>query len=294
MLPDQRDLFIFHKVALLESFTKAAENLNVSKGYISKVIARLEDQLQSKLIQRSTRQFVLTDRGEQLFITTVLMQEELSKGLEKLQVLSGVPKGKLKISAPPALTEKVLAPIISEFVEKYPEVKIDLNLETEYVDVISGGYDLIIRNGLLDDAGFIARKLLDVKVTLVSSPLLFEKYTLPQIPEDLENLPCITYGAADKVMWQFSQGKQKVSVAVNSKLTCNLSSLLKTCMLNGTGITTMPYFMVKEEIEQKKIIELLPKWEIPSTPLYLVYPSRQYMPLKTRSFMEHLISKFKI
>ncbi len=286
MRPDQRDLLVFHAVALQMNFTKAAESLNVSKGHVSKSISRLESQLKLKLFQRSTRRLVLTDAGERLLETTKEMQATLLDGLEALQGISGDPIGTLKVSAPPGLGEAVLAPMFAMFMQKYPEVNIDLVLESRLIDLIAEGYDVIFRSAELNDSSLVARKLLDVDYCLVAAPEIFSNYPEPSHPEDLKELPCIAYKTPGKLVWEFKQAKKNTHVDINPQLTCNLSSFLKTSVLNGAGVTVMPIFMVEDEIAEKKLRVLLPEWQLKSFQVYLVYPSRQHIPLKLRCFID--------
>ena len=293
MDPDQRDLLNFHHVALHGSFTKAADSLQVSKSHISKSISRLEQQLQKKILQRSTRQLVLTEAGEQLFATTTMMQATLTQGLEKLQVLAGKPKGKLKISAPPAFAVEVLAPLLVKFMQAYPDVTIELDLASKLVDIISGGYDLVFRSALLKDSNLIARKLFDCDDILVASPTLFNQHQMPVLPQDLERLPCIAYQASgsSKINWQLKKNNQNRVVNLTPVLTCNLMAMLKKCALNGAGVARLPLFMVKDELQQKQLYRVLPEWNLSGAALYMVYPSREYLPLKTRCFIDFVSAK---
>lgn len=287
---DQRDLLIFHQVALSHSFTKAADVLLVSKGHVSKAISRLEQQLEKKLFQRSTRQLVLTDAGEQLFATTLEMQAALARGLETLQILGDEPRGILRITAPPALAEAILAPAFVAFRQQYPGVMIELNLESRLVDPIAEGYDVVFRSARLEDSNLIARKLMDIESKLVASSSFLKRYDRLKTPQDLTEIPCVAYRAQPKVTWNFKKSNKRMLVDISPVLTSNLLSFLKASVLNGMGVALLPSFMMQEEIKQKRLVAVLPEWELPSAPLYVVYPSRDYMPFKVKCFISFLKS----
>ncbi|OGO93050.1 MAG: hypothetical protein A3F41_04130 [Coxiella sp. RIFCSPHIGHO2_12_FULL_44_14] len=288
MQPDQRDLLVFHQVALNQSFTKAAVVLAVSKGYVSRVIRRLEHQLEKKLLQRSTRQLVLTDAGEQLFSTTQAMQATLEKGLEALQTASQIPKGLLRISAPPAFAEVLLAPIFAAFQQQYPAVIIEIDLQSRLVDPIAAGYDLIFRSARLSDSNLIARKLFDIENVFLATPEFLQQHHPLKIPQDLKKVPCVAYGFHSETTWHFSRAKQQETVTLTPVLKSNLLSFLKECALNHLGVVALPLFMVKKELAEQRLHILLPEWQLSSAPLYMVYPSREYLPFKVKCLIEFL------
>lgn len=293
MAIDQRDLFNFYTVVCQRSFNQAANHLGVSKGYISKSIKRLEQQIANKLIHRSARHWQLTAAGEQLFQTAQSMQLSLGQGLEQLQIINQSPSGCLKISAPPAVAETILAPIFSTFLTKNPNITIDMHLDTKLVDIISGGYDLVFRGSRLEDSNLIARKLFDVEHRLVASPNFFKHHLAPCDPTDLENLPCIGYLVDGRVIWNFTQSHKNRQVTITPKLTSNLSSMLKQCAIQGAGITRLLSFMATDALKSKQLIEVLPDWQCSKLPLYVVYPSREFLPFKTKALLEYLIEHFK-
>ena len=285
---DQRDLENFYYVVTTNSFTAAAAALGVSKGYISKSIAKLEQELQLKLFNRSTRQLLLTTAGERLFATVADMQQQLQSGLDNLQQLTGEPIGELKISAPPALSECLLAPMLTKFQQKYPQVTIDISLQSKVVDVIAGGYDLVFRGAKLDESNLIARKIFAIKNVLVASKDFVQQYGLPAKVEELNDFHVLAYKSSGKIIWQFKQQNKVVNLNVEPKFVTNLSTMLKAMVISGCGITSLPDFTVTEEIKQNKLVYVLPEWEQVQQTLYVLYPSREYMPLKTKCMLDFI------
>ncbi len=291
MAPDQRDLMVFHQVALLGSFTKAAENQNVSKGYISKAVRRLEEQLGKKLFQRTTRHLVLTTAGEQLLTTTTAMNEVLQKGLSELQALGGEPRGQLRIAAPPAFGVSVLAPLIAEFQQQYPHVSLQMELDSKLVDIIAGGYDVVFRSAKLDDSSLIARSIGRFASAIVATPKFVKENHLSKVnsPDELEGVACLAYRGSKA--WHFELEGVIKDIAINPIVTSNLLSFLKVSVLNHMGVGLFPYFMVEKEIKEKKLLTILPRWSSVKSPLYLVYPSRDYIPMKAKCFIDFVTQR---
>ncbi len=287
---DQHDLVNFYHVVCQQSFTKAAEYLGVSKGYISKSIQRLEMQLKQSLIQRTTRKFSLTPAGETLFTTATQMQQTLQSGLENLQVLNRSPHGLIKVSASPAVANQFLAPLFAAFMQKFPNITINIDIDTTLVDIIGKQYDVVFRSARLEDSNLVARKLFDIKNIVVASPTLLKHYPKPTTPEDLLNFPCMGYSINGRITWHFQRQRQKSVINIEPKLVSNHSAFLKQCALNGGGIAAIQSLLVFNEIEQHKLIQLLPEWQLRSTPLYMIYPSRQFLPLKTRSLIDFILA----
>ncbi len=290
---DQRDLFNFYTAVKHRSFSAAAQALGVSKGYISKSIKRLESQVANKLIHRSARQWQLTAAGNELFTTAQSMQASLDHGLEQLQIINNTPSGCIKISAPPAVAESLLAPLLSRFMHQHPSISIDMHLDTALVDIVSGGFDLVFRGARLEDSNLIARKLVDIEHVLVASPDFLKQHGTPKIPTDLEQLPCMGYPVEGRIIWPLRQARKSARINIEPALASNQSSLLKQCALQGAGITKLLSFMVTEELRAKTLIPVLNDWQLDTLPLYAVYPSREFLPLKTKALLNYITSNIK-
>lgn len=286
---DQRDLFNFYHTVCEQSFTKAAEHLGVSKGYISKSIHRLERQLKQKLLQRTTRKITLTPAGEELFTTAKSMQTTLENGLEALQALNQSPHGLIKVSASPAVANCFLAPLFASFLNAYPNITIDMDIDTTFVDIIGNQYDLVFRSARLADSNLVAKRMFDIDNVLVASPAFFKQHQMPTRPEDLEKLPCLAYPVNGRAIWRFQHQRHKSVINIEPKLICNQSAFLRECAINAGGIAAIQSLLIDNEIKQGKLIRVLPDWKLRSTPLYMLYPSREFLPLKTRSLIDFIV-----
>jgi DNA-binding transcriptional LysR family regulator len=289
MAIDQQDYYNFYNVARYLSFTKAAQALNRSKSYISKSISSLEVQLQTKLIQRTTNNLTLTQAGERLFQTVTAMQVTLESGLESLQTINQVPMGRLNISAPPALAESVLAPALALFSKKYPHITMQINCESRLVHVIDDGFDIIFRSAILEDANFIARPLLSCGYSCVANIAAKEKISHLKHPNDLTTLPCFAYGKSGVAQWTFEKEQETITVPLQPIFYSNLSSMIKSFLMLSEGIAVLPNFVVQEDLKEGRLLPVLPTWDMMESPVYMVYPSRHYMPLKLKCFIDFML-----
>jgi DNA-binding transcriptional LysR family regulator len=286
---DQHDLYIFHQVALNQSFTQAAQALGMSKSHMSKAVRRLEEQLHYRLFQRSTRHMVLTPEGEALFQTTSRMQQHLQKGLDSIGRLHQSPSGKIRIAAPPAWGQIVLPSLLANFMQKYPDITIELTLESHFSDVIGGEYDLVFRNALLSDSSLIARHLVDLETVLVASPQTIEAVGAPSVPNDLKSIPSCMYSGRRIARWKIRKGDQQALVEIKPVMRCNQITAIKETVLHGLGMAALPKFMVLDDIASGKLVHLLPDWALPTSPFYILYPTRDFLPYKTQCFIDFML-----
>lgn len=285
---DQNDLLIFNKVVFHRHFSKAAEELKISKSLVSKAIQRLETQLAKKLIHRSTRQMSLTHEGEHLFKTTQLMQVVLKQGLEDLQVFNQVPEGLIKISLPSALGEEILMPRLQAFMKKYPRIKIHATTESDLVEIPNEKYDVIFRSAEVGDAHFVARKIMNIHYDLVATPEFIQQYGNPLVPEDLKALPVVAYCPFPReIIWQFQHAHLASSiVTLEPFFTSNSLAMLKKSILSGEALGILPDFLSTNLLVNKKLVGLLEGWQLPAMPLYLIYPTSRYLPLRIKKLIE--------
>ena len=284
------DLEIFHTVANLGSFTKAAEALGHSKAHVSRRISALEAQLNVKLLNRTTRALHLTEAGQLCLALAHNVATTVDHGLEQLDTLRQHPHGRLKISIPPAFGEHVLAPLWPQFLQAYPDILLDIHHNTHLVDVIGEGFDLVLRRAVLPDSSLIARKLCEPKQLLVASPTYLKKHGNITSTEDLRHHQCINYSGQPNGHWRVIDHRlcQEIAVPINTILTTDSVNTVLDLVLAGCGISVLPNFMVEPLIQQDKLIHCLAHTDAISHPVYIVYPSREHLPLKTQVLIEFL------
>ncbi|HEV2613137.1 MAG TPA: LysR family transcriptional regulator [Gammaproteobacteria bacterium] len=284
MLLDEME--IFYTVIELGSFAKAADKLGVSKSHISKKIDLLEKHLHAKLITRTTRKLSLTEAGDNFYQQCAKVIEEATKGYAIIHELRGKPAGTLRISAPPAYGIYVLPRIIHNYLSHYPDVKIEVNLSNDYIDLVKQGYDLALRSGKLESSSLIAQKILSVENIICASPSYLKKYGTPEHPNDLETHNFAVYEAAKKSReLVFTKNTHAVTVVINGKIIANQIELSKKLVLESACIASLPKFMVEAEIAAGTIIHCLKDYHLPKSDLYAVYPEREFLPPKVREFI---------
>ena len=187
------DMILFARLVELKSFTAVADELTLSRSLVSKRINRLEDDLGVQLLNRSTRQLEITEAGRTLYQYCSQLAETVNDAKNAVSEIRGNPKGNLHINAPVTFGQTILPPAIVRFLDAYPDVKISLNLSDQFIDVIEGGFDIVIRIGTLKDSALRARKIGSTALHVYAHKSYLEKYGTPKVPADLQEHNCLAY-----------------------------------------------------------------------------------------------------
>lgn len=290
MLLDEMEIFYY--VAEYKSFSKAARQLSVSKSFISKKISKLEQALKVHLISRSTRTLSLTEAGENFYRYCEKIVKERDDAFSMLHELKGKPSGVLKLSVPPALGLNLLSSILPGFLQRYPEVSIDIQLENRVVDVLEEGYDLVLRSAAsLTSSNLIAQRIFSIKNILCATKKYLQLHGIPSTASDLEKHNVATYRYRDLKNAGhliLTKNTYEYDVAVRGNFMSNHLDLIKQMVLNDVCIAVLPEFMVAHEIDQKKLIPCLTAYQLPENPFYAIYPERKFMLPKLKYFLEEL------
>lgn len=282
-------MVIFVEVVNGGSFTQAALTSGHSTSYISKEINKLESRLGVRLMHRTTRSLRLTPEGEVYFQQC---QQIIDDAEQAHNILSGgqaQPKGTLRISCPTSFAMARMQTIFSDFINLYPKVNLELDLNNRKVDMIAEGFDILIRaSRQLDDSSLISRKVYSSEGILVASPSYLEKHGRPTKPAELSQHQAITYSHSKQPnLWQFTDQQGQIeSVLVNSRVQTNSSELEVSLCVAGHGVMLMPRFNFNGELECGDLVELLTEYQRPEINVYVVYPSRKHMSAKVRSFID--------
>lgn len=290
---DHQHLYYFYWVATLKNFTQAAKKNRCSKSHISKAISQLESDLKTKLFQRTTRHIELTESGEHLLTVVSKLFKDLDEGLDTLQTLTNKPAGHIRLSAPPALAKSMLAPLIAAFIKHYPDISIHCDCESTVVDLVKDNYDLAFRNTKLPDSTDIARHLTDIQFVCVASHTCASVIKKIKRPHDIEDYAIFAYNMPGGIEWLFEKDGCKEHVHLNPSFTSNLSMMILATLQSSKGIAILPDFLIQDELNNKSITQVLPQWTLRKNPLYLVYPSKEFMPLKTRVLINFIVDWFK-
>lgn len=284
---DLDDVRIFTKVAELGSFTRAAQILDLPKSTVSRRVAELEEKLDTRLLQRTTRKLTLTHAGQLYFARTSRAIVDLEQAERALQEMQSEPRGVLRITTPSDMSG-LLVQLIKEFQVRYPLVEIVVLSTGRRVDLVAEGYDLALRAAeRLSDSSLLSKKLLDSRLGLFASPEYVKKHGSPQTVAELSGHDCLIFGTEGlKSTWTLSGPTGTEEVAVRGKIASNDFSFLLGACVSGMGVGFLPIFRPSRLVESGHLIELLPGYRNLHGALYAVYPSARHLSANVRAFID--------
>jgi DNA-binding transcriptional LysR family regulator len=286
---DLNSLVIFAQVAESNSFVRAARRLEMPASTVSRRVAELEKELGVRLIERSTRSLRLTDVGSEL-LEHAQRTAELSEAVCNIASNhSASVSGNLRISAPPTISDSVVAPLIIRFQQSYPDVRIQVFTTERIVPQIAEGIDLAFRVGELEDSSLVVRRLLTYRHQLVASPSYLKAHKAPKRPSDLlqHRLLAFSFWTLQN-SWSFSHAGSKKQVSINFQphLSINEYAGLAVALLAGAGIGELPPIVQPDLLRQGRLVEVMPKWHLRVFNLSLVHLSKRYVPRAVRVFKD--------
>lgn len=271
------------------SFAAAAAGLRISRAMASKHVSDLEAELGVKLINRTTRRLSLTEAGHRLTASSRAMLEMLDQAEQDIVSARGVPRGTLRINAPTTFGIRHLGPIVSSFLETYPEVCVDLTLDDRVVDIVEQGYDLAIRIRRLEDSSLMARLLTPAHMVLCAAPSYLQRHGAPAGPRDLEQHSCLVYDyLARHGTWSLEQDGRREDVRIGGRLHSNNGDVLMQAAIDGHGIALLPTFMAHEAMGDGRLVPVLRDWSVIEPGIYAVMPPGRVEAAKVRAFLDHL------
>lgn len=287
------DIAVFAQVVRSGSFTAAAQRLSLSKSVVSKYVTRLENRLGARLLNRTTRRLSLTEVGRAFYERSRRGLLEIEEAEAEVSRLQGEPRGRLRINAPMSFGVLHIGPVIPDFLRRYPELSVDMNLDDRQVDLIEGGFDVSVRISDLPDSSLIARRIGPCRHVIVASPNYLESHGSPRTPEDLRDHNVITYQYQESALeWHFkAPGEKPVSVPVSGSIQMNNSLGLRQALLNDAGISRIPTFVVGRDIQQGRLRAILTNYETLEISIYLVFAQRQHLSPKVRAFVEFMAER---
>jgi len=283
-------LQVFAKVASMKSFTAAARALGLPKSNVSRSIARLEDALGTRLFQRTTRDVVLTLTGHALLDRSAEIIANLSDALDYVGSLAGQPRGVLKISSGMGFGVNVLAEQLPEFLLRYPEIDIALDLESRPADLVAESVDVAVRLGPLQESGLVAVKLGEMRRYLCAAPAYIERRGMPKSLDDLVQHDTIDMPTPDGRArpWTFSRGSESRRLEVKPRISVNEALTIHRLVFNGAGLGILSGYICAPEIAAGHLVNLLPDWLPPSVEVSLVFPSRRELAPAVRAFVDYM------
>jgi DNA-binding transcriptional LysR family regulator len=275
------------------SFANAADKLALSRGMATRYVSQLEAHLGVRLLNRTTRKLSLTEAGADFYqrATQILTMVEDSEAAAARQ--ASVPRGTLRIATSVAFGVLQMGSAITDYLKRYPGLHVDLALNDRVVDLVEEGFDLAIRVGPSVDPGLVARKIASMRIVVCASPAYLKKYGTPADPESLVLHNCMTYAYSRlENRWPFRHKATERNVDVAGSLRVNNGNVLVSAAAEGLGIIRQPAFLVAEALSKKTLIRVLPEWDAGEHAVWAVYPNRQFLPAKVRTFIDFLAERF--
>jgi DNA-binding transcriptional LysR family regulator len=280
---------VFEKVAKLNSFSAAAENMGLSKAMVSKHIASLENSLDVLLLNRTTRRISLTESGAAYLERVKNILSDIEETELAVSTLSSEPRGTLKLTAPTSFGAFHLARAIGGYKQIYPDVHIEMVLSERMPDLVEDGIDLAIHVGHLDDSSLIARRLASAHMVVCGSPGYFNKYGIPKTPEDLTDHKCLIYTPRTPVNeWSFQKDQKQFNVRVSGDIRSNIGDALRVAAMQDSGLIQLPTYMTGLDIKAGRLQVVLEGYEPPESPINALYLHRKHLSAKVRTFVDYL------
>ncbi|ROM70353.1 LysR family transcriptional regulator [Pseudomonas brassicacearum] len=295
-MQDLNDLYYFAKVVEAGGFAAAGRLLGIPKSRLSRRIAELEERLNARLLQRTTRQLKLTAVGERYLRHCQAMLLEAEMADETVASMSSEPRGRLRVSSPVGLAHQILPGVIATFLAKFPQVQLEMNLMNRRVDLVSEGIDVALRVRDLgdEDPQLMTRRLRQARLIMVASPALVEGRRI-ETPEDLKQLPVLGALEADRLVHLrlLKTDGQSVDLALEARLGIDDFIVRQACVLAGLGFTLLPSMYCEQQLQDGTLVELLPGWSLPDGWLQAVYPHRRGVLPAVRAWIDHLVEAFE-
>lgn len=284
---------VFVGVVDAGSFTAAAQALGHTTSHISKLITRLEKRLGSRLLNRTTRTISLSDAGRAYYERCSQIIIDAENAERSINQLQESPSGLLRVNAPVSFGTRRLLDVLPAFMHRYPEIKLEVEFNDRYIDVVSEGYDVVIRVGANKDSNLVARKFTSSHGVVVASPDYLRRRGIPKNAEQLAEHDCISYSLLPTPnLWEFYKDGVRSTVTVTPRAMCNNAALEVAMVQQGIGITRLPLFTCEEEVNNGQLKVIMQDYDQIQYDVYAVYPHRQYLTAKVRAFVDFLVEVF--
>lgn len=283
---------VFAAVVEAGSFSGASNRLDLSRAMASKYVISLEDHLGTRLLNRTTRRLSLTESGSAYYERCVQIISDVQDAEQVAGQLTSTPRGTIKISMPLAYGLHRMGPLIADYVHLYPEVKLDISLSDRRVDLVDEGFDLAIRIGTLPESGLIARQLAVDRMVVCASPAYLLQHGIPAAPAELARHSCLGYAyTSSGDEWRFRNARAEDVVPIAGSIKANNGDMLRLAALSGVGIIFQPLFIVQEDLDAGRLVQILGAYPSIDLGIHAVYPSRKHLSAKVRTFVDFLVRR---
>lgn len=288
-----RGMQVFTKVVELKSFAKAADFLDISPGMASRYVAQVEGHLSVRLMNRTTRHISLTEAGRAYYDKAVQILALVAETEQAAASEAAEPHGTLRITCSVAFGGTQLGEAIGAYLQRYPQVKVEVSLGERVVNLVDEGFDLALRVADEIAPGLVARRLTPIRFVVCAAPDYLRRHGTPESPADLADHNCLIFSEAElSAEWRFRRDGATTRVRVHGSFDGNNGNILCLAAAGGLGVVYQPSFLTHGLLRSGRLVRLLPEWETDTFWAYAVYPNRQFLPPKVRSFIDFMVAYY--
>lgn len=288
------DIRTFIQVAELGSFAGAARALGLSPSAVSKQIGLLEERLGVRLLDRTTRHVSLTEVGRLYFERGAGVLGDLEQLEAEVRGTHAALRGRLRVSAPQDFGRLFLCDVVASFVDRFPELRLELELSDRLVDVVEEGFDVVVRIARPRDSSLVVRRIGVCERVLCASPAYLERYGTPRAPQDLDRHSCIEYEyLPDSGAWPFRVDGRTRNVRPTGRLRTNAGWAMRAMALAGQGVALLPIFLVEDDLARGDLVRLLDDVLDADVELMALIPQRKQVSAKVRAFLDFVVERLR-
>ena len=283
------DLSAFVAVATHRSFSRAAAELGLSPSALSHTVRSLEERLDLRLLNRTTRSVAPTEAGERLLERLRPALRDIDDALEDANAFRAKPAGRLRLNVPRSAALLLLAPVMTRFIKAYPQMRLEITTEDRLVDIVAGGYDAGVRFGESVERDMVAVRIgPDLRMAVVGSPAYFRRHPKPVKPRDLHGHACIRFRlpSGGIYRWEFEKKGEVLEVEVDGPLTLSDQQVMLQAALDGAGLAIVLESHARPHLKARHLVRVLADWCPPFPGYFLYYPSRRQVPAGLRAFID--------
>ncbi|MDP2311955.1 MAG: LysR family transcriptional regulator [Pseudomonadota bacterium] len=291
---DVAGMVVFASVAERGSFTAAAADLGLAKSVVSAKVARLEQRLGVRLLHRTSRRVALTPAGTEVYPSCARVARAAAEAREVAAAEADAPHGRLRVNGPVSFGQRWLAAPLARFAERHPAVHLEVILQDDVVDVVGGGWDVVLRFGAVRDPELVARRFARDVGVCCASPDYLARHGAPKHPIELADHACLRYANVSRDQeWRFQTPDGALSVPIAGPMTTNDGTLLTALAEAGAGLIVSPWFIVGESVRAGRLVRVLPTFGLNELPAQAVHAHGHRPPAKVKAFVDHLVDYFR-
>lgn len=279
----------FIRLVELENFSAVAANLRVKQSTVSKWIAALEEELGVRLVDRTTRSLRVTEAGQRFYQRATTIVSDYDEAVSEIRAEAVELRGRIRMSVPVVFGHRFITPAVTDFLLRNHNLELDLLFGDRYVSLVEEGYDIAIRIGIPVDSALRSHSLGEGRRCLVASPDYLEGHGAPHVPQELEQHQCLMHtDRSTRTAWSFKKGKKTHQVRVKGRISANHSESTLHMARAGLGIALLASWLVDADLQEGKLVRLLPDHEPPTAPVRALTPPGRLLAPRVRALIEHL------